>query len=305
MKKLLFFLLILYSIQSYSQVDYNWWNRKNNWDGVSRWSSYLIFSPAFMGPNALPVPECNDGSVQGNASLEFSLEGHYSKGDDTKDIYTRIFLPLFSDRVGLNLSMVPIEFYKIDTITRDLRRSREYDGKGTSFGDVYVSTFIQLVKNRNYLPDVLISFNLKTASGGNVSAARYTDSPGYYFDVSFGKDISLNNSLIKSVRPFVLGGLYIWQTNREDYFQDDAILYGAGFNLLFAKIELKNYFGGYYGYIGNGDRPAVYRLTLRSRTKSPFNYKISFQQGINDYMYSSLRLGFEINFNYNKKAKFV
>jgi hypothetical protein len=296
LKKLPIVILIFFTIPVFSQ-DYNWWNQKHNWDGITHWSNYMIVSPAFLGPNALPVPETNDGSLPGKASLELSVEEHYSKGDDTKDIFTKLYLPLFSDRVGLNLSMVPVEFYKMDTLTRDRRIVRDYKPEGHSFGDVYVGTFIQLVKNRKYLPDIMISANIRTASGGNLSAARFTDSPGYFFDASFGKDFLFNNPHLKSIRPFALLGFYVWQTNREDYFQDDAILYGAGFNLQFQKMDIVNSLGGYNGYIGFGDKPMVYTFTLKSKNESLFNYKIVFQQGIRDYMYTTIKVGCEIDLN--------
>lgn len=296
MKRLLIIAFILYVIPVSSQ-DYNWWNRKHNWDGVTHWSKYMIISPAFLGPNALPVPDVNDGSLPGKASLEVSVEGHFSRGDKTKDMFTKLYFPLFSERVGLKLSIVPIEFYEMDTITRDLRKVRDYKAEGISFGDVYVGTYIQLVKNNDHFPDILLSANLRTASGGNLSAARFTDSPGYFFDVSVGKDFRLDNPVFKSVRPFALAGFYVWQTNRDDYFQDDAILYGAGFNLQIGEMELTNSFGGYYGYIGNGDKPAVYRFLLKSGRDSLFNYKFMFQQGTRDMKYSSFRIGFEIDLN--------
>ncbi|HDR67963.1 MAG TPA: hypothetical protein ENN61_02805, partial [Bacteroidaceae bacterium] len=50
------------------QVDYSWWNEKHNWDGVSNWTDYLIITPAYMGPNALPVPDLTDGILATNTS---------------------------------------------------------------------------------------------------------------------------------------------------------------------------------------------------------------------------------------------
>ncbi len=294
MKKLTFPLFLFISILCYPQ-DYNWWNVKHNWDGITNWSKYIIISPALMGPNALPVPNSKDGSLSHKTTLEVSLDNHFSHGDFTNNLYTELYMPLFSDRVGLNISIVPIEYYKIDTITRDLRRVRDVGGEGISGGDFYIGTFIQIVKNKERFPDVLLTINLKTASGDNLSSARFTDSPGYFLDLSFGKEINVNQSIIKSVRPYAIVGFYAWQTNRDDYFQNDALLFGIGFNLLFENLELKNYLGGYAGYIGNGDKPIVYRIALRSNHESILNYKIMFQYGIRDFMYASLRVGCEID----------
>jgi hypothetical protein len=257
----------------------------------------MIFSPGFMGPNALPVPDSKDGLLPEYSYLEISYENHFNKGDFTRDLYTQFYFPLFSKKAGLTLSYVPIEHYKMDSTTRDLRRSRDFDGKGKSYGDIYVSTYIQFIKDMEKLPDILVTVNIKTASGTNLEAARNTDAPGYFFDCSMGKDFKLKNSFIKSIRPHGMLGFYAWQTNRGDYFQNDAIVYGVGLNLKFSKFELNNSLDGYSGYINNGDRPVVFRSALKTQFKSIINCKILFQHGIRDFPYNTIRAGFEVNFN--------
>lgn len=271
-----------------------WWNTKHNWDGVTHWSRYIIISPAYLGPNALPVPETKDGSLPAKSSLEVSVENYFSPGDNTQNLFSNLYLPLFSEKVGLNISMVPVEHFKMDTITRDIRRVRDFDGEGFSSGDFYIGTYIQVLKDYERWPDIMVSLNLKTASGGKLSAARFTDSPGYFFDLSVGKEFRFYDSFIKSVRPYGMAGFYAWQTNREDYYQNDAILYGIGYNLLFKKLELQNSLEGYWGYIGNGDRPVVVSVTLQSKNDSAINFKVSFQHGMMDNLYNLLSAGFEI-----------
>ncbi len=180
-------LISFHSFLSYSQ-DYSWWNKKHNWDGVTSWSKYLIISPAYMGPNALPVPDFNNGTLKERGSLKFAAESHFSKGDNTQNLFTRLYLPLYTDKVGLLISIIPFEHYKMDTITRDLRRTRDFDGKGFAGGDFYIGTFIQILKDKKHWPDMAVSINLKTASGTNLEAARYTETPGYFFDLSMGKN---------------------------------------------------------------------------------------------------------------------
>jgi hypothetical protein len=249
-----------------------------------------------MGPNAIPVPEIQDGSLPQYSELEICVDNHFSSGDQTANLYTSLYIPLFSKRVGLNLSVVPIEYYEMDTATRDIRRARDYDGKGISGGDIYIGTFIQLIKDKKF-PDVLLTINLKTASGTGLSAARFTDSPGYFFDVSVGKDIKPNSRVLKCIRPYVLCGFYSWQVNRDDNLQNDAFLYGAGVNLCFSEFKLKNHFGGYSGYLNNGDKPMVYRCCIESNLKKTINYKLQFQHGIHDFPYNSVRIGFLLNIN--------
>ncbi len=296
MKKILFIIFFSISLQSFSQ-SYIWWNKINNWDGITNWYKYLIFSPKYMGPNALPVPEIKNGTLNYHTNFQLYYENQSFSGDNTNDLFTKLHFPLFSDRVALDISIVPIEFYKMDTITRDIRHERDFDGKGFSYGDFYVATYIQLIKDKKYFPDVLLTINLKTASGNNIEAARYTDSPGYFFDLSFGKKYKLNSVFFRALQPFAMFGFYCWQTNLDNHFQDDAFLYGLGFSFLLKNIEISNQFGGYIGYLNNGDKPAVYRFILQTKTSSFVNYKLQVQRGLHDFLYTSIRIGCEFDFS--------
>jgi len=196
-----------------------------------------------------------------------------------------------SGRVGLDISMVPVEYYKLDTITRDIRKMRDRDAKGFSFGDIYIGTYIQILKDHEKYPDVLMTINLKTASGTNLSAARFIDAPGYFFDLSCGKDIKFDHPFFKSLKPYTMLGFYVWQFAIDGRHQNDAFLFGLGLDLQIADFILTNSYGGYVGYIGNGDKPVVYRFTFKSNYDSKFNYKFRFQQGIHDFNYSTFSVG--------------
>ncbi len=287
-------ILILVQI-SLSAQDYTWWNETHNWDGVTHWTRYVIESPGFMGPNALPVPEVKEGSVPSSLEIDIDLVRQQIPGDRTHNLFTSLFIPIDTASVGINLSMVPLEYYRFNAKVRDERRARDFDGRGSAIGDLYVGTQIQIVKNRPDLPNLMLSINLRTASGSKLSAARHTDSPGYYFDLSMGKRIALKNSIIKSIRPFGMLGFYAWQTRREDYFQNDALLYGLGLDLSFSKIQLIQTIRGYRGYIGNGDRPLVIRFLLRTRFSSMVNYTFSMQKGLVDFLYSTFSFGIKMN----------
>ena len=106
---LLLFTLIIGNNPVKSQ-DYSWWNEKHNWDGVTHWSRYLVISPSYMGPNALPVPVLKNGTFSKNISLDLGLDGHISKGDKTTNLFTEVFIPLAAGRVGLNLNWIPVEY---------------------------------------------------------------------------------------------------------------------------------------------------------------------------------------------------
>jgi len=297
-KLFLILIVLLFQGKVLLSQDFSWWNQKHNYDGTKEWADYIIIAPGYMGPNALPVPDGRNGILRNSANLEISYENHFSRGDKTKNIYTEIYTPLYSDRVALQINIVPVEFYKMDTITRDIRRAREYDGEGIANGDFYIGTFIQLIKEVKYLPDVLVSINLKTASGTKLSDARYTDAPAYFFDVSMGKDFKLPWQFVNSIRPYILTGFYCWQTHRDDYFQNDAKMFGLGLLMKFPGIEVDNYWGGYKGYLYDGDRPMIIRTTLNSKFNSKINYKIMYQKGLRDFDYTSVRVGCSIDLSF-------
>ena len=282
--------LLLLSPFGYSQ-DYSWWNEKHDWDGVSPWTDYIIISPGFMGPNALPVPEIKKGLLSANSSFEWSIENHFGYGDYTQNLFAELYATLFSDNVALYITSVPFEHYKTDTLIRDERRSREYDPQGFSAGDIYLGTAIQIVKNKPLFPDVLISFTLKTALAGNLEGARFTDSPGYYFDLSCSKEFSLENSILTSVRPYGMIGFYAWQTYMSTHRQNDATVYGIGIDLSFKKFIISQTFGGYSGYEDNGDKPMIYRGVLRTTFNTALNFKLMFQHGFRDFPYHTIRVG--------------
>ncbi len=291
----LLLITILLGCRSANSQDWSWWNEKHNWDGVTHWSRYIIISPSYLGPNALPVPAIKNGTILDRINLEMGADGHFSKGDKTTNLFTELFIPLFTEKAGLNLTWIPVEYYRMDTITRDVRRARDYDGKGFATGDLIIGTYIQILKERDRLPGILLTVNLKTATGSNMEGARYTDSPGYHFDLSFGKSYPVEKPHLRYFRVYGMMGLYVYQTHYDKNYQNDAFLYGAGINLEWKRFIIENQLGGYIGYIGDGDRPMVYRLNIKSDRNANWNFKIGFQQGFIDFDYTTIRLSAIIN----------
>ena len=302
-KGILLFLLSVQYLSGFSQNDYTWWDNKNNWIRGTHWHEYINISPGFMGPNALPVPTIQNGVLSKKSTFKFAVEKHSSKGDETENVYTELYLPLYSDKVGFSIYGVPAEHYKMDTLTRDIRSSRDYDGEGYAFGDVYFSTYIQLLEEHAKLPDILLTVNVKTASGGGLDAARFTDAPAYFFDLSFGKTYDLNGAIIQSIRPHAMFGFFAWQTYEDNRRQNDAPVWGFGVDLHSKKLAFINSFGGYDGYLATGDKSFVYRSTLKSKLESVVNYELRFQQGFYDFEYTSFRIGCSLNIDRIKEQK--
>ncbi|MFC2107764.1 hypothetical protein ACFLRY_05470 [Bacteroidota bacterium] len=294
LKELLFLFFILLFINVFSQDEHKWWNKKHNWDGSTNWSYYMIISPGYMGPNALPVPEIHTGLIYPESFIEMGGDAHYSQGDKTVNMFSRLQYVIPSKVFAFEVYIVPIEYYEMDTATRDERFARNYDAKGIAGGDFYFSSMIQILKSKINWPDILMNISFKTPSGTNLDDARYTDAMAFYFDFSFGKTFKTKGKL--SIRPYLLAGFYSWQTNRTDNRQDDALMLGGGFDISIGRFTFTNSAGGYSGYLNIKDEPLVYRFKTLYE-KRDWNFLFQFQQGLHDFEYSSIRLGVQWKFS--------
>lgn len=272
-----------------AQQDFGWWNEKHNWDGVTNWRDYIITSPGLMGPNALPVPPVKDGRLPMGWFAEVAVAHHFREGDPTLNLWGDVYLPL-GEKAGLRAWMVPLERYRMDTLIRDARRARDFDGRGWATGDLNIGTYVQLLENSTQGLDLLLTINLRTASGNELGAARFTDAPGYFFDLSAGK--SFNWGKDATLRPHATLGFYVWQTNEEEYRQNDAILYALGIQWERSDWRLELSLSGYSGYIGLNDRPAVVELNWMGSGEKQSGWSIGIRRGINDFPYTSFRLGY-------------
>lgn len=284
-KQILLVLLLFHSLTGFGQ--YNWWNNLHNWDGHTNWYYYLKFAPRYLGPNALPVPSVSEGILQEHIELETAAVLHFSEGDNTQNLLGRLYWPFAKGRAAVEVWGVPLEHYHMDSATRDDRVARDYDGEGYASGDVHFNSYFQLVKGHERWPDVLLRINLRAPSGNGVEAARYTDAPGYAFDLSTHKEFTLNAAT--TLDWHVMGGFYFWQTNKRNK-QNDAYLFGTGAALTHRKLTVKAAFAGYSGYTNKGDRPLVLRGGLRYALSQHASLKFKMQKGLHDFAYTSFRL---------------
>jgi hypothetical protein len=288
--KLFVFFFLIFNTFASAQNAHGWWYIIHHHDGVTPWQRYLVLSPAYMGPNAFPIPDIRQGEIKNKLEFESAIEGHFNSHEQTENLYTRLSIPLLKNKVELAVFVVPYEIYSYDTLIRDERFSRNYEGKGHANGDLYISTNIQLIKDRVNWPDLMLGINLKTASGNDFGSARYSDSPGYFFNLNAGKTYTLKNKKqLASIRFYAMLGFYVWQTNLADHMQDDALLYGAGFRLNYKSFHWSNEVGGLYGYLNNGDKPFVARTKWQSNRAKKLNFGLQFEYGIKDYNFRSIR----------------
>ncbi|TAH40126.1 MAG: hypothetical protein EYC69_12015 [Bacteroidetes bacterium] len=285
-----FISFLFISTHGFAQEDFSWWTSIHQWDGHTPWNQYMTMSTSFLGPNALPVPELKNGKLSEELEVELAAGAHFSKGDKTQDFFSRLYIPLCNGKVALESYVVPLEFFSTDTLTRDTRAARTKSAQGHAGGDIYFSTHVQLLQDKESWPDIALELAFRTASGTRLRDARYTDGSGYFMDLSFGKSIALAEERDIELRLFAMAGFYSYQTYDLLHLQNDAFLGGLGLNLISKQFLFSQSLSGYRGYLDIGDRPMVYKASLQWKRRK-LDGKVWYQWGINDFPYQSIRVG--------------
>jgi hypothetical protein len=292
-------IIILYGVSdAYSQTKVDNFKSANGFP----WNQYLIYSPYYFGPNALSIPTSEKGIVKDRYEFEFKYEYHNSAGDKTHDLFLKTYIPLVKNFVALELFGVLVENYKMDSKTIYERRTFTGDGEGIAFGDLYFATIIQILRNKKF-PDLALRLTCRTASGNKLRDARFTDAPGYYFDLSFGKDLNFEEKYVHKIRFHGMIGFYVWQMNMTSNQQNDAVLFGFGVDVNTKYISISSTVDGYCGYMGDSevipiaddesvmfrDRPIIYELKLRKPGRI-CDVELGYRIGIHDFKYQTINL---------------
>nr|WP_165155684.1 hypothetical protein [Parabacteroides sp. ZJ-118] len=261
--------------------------------GAESWrdkTALLVYSPRYFGANAFPLPVLTGGDLSDRWELELRGEYHTMPGDQTKDIFARVYVPIAQGRAGVVVSGVIQEWYKTSEAVRDERNAVETSSPIRCFGDVIVNCYYQVLRNKRWA-DVVVSVNLKTASGGRLCDARFTDAAAYWFTAEAGRMLWEDTSRSAWVRLQGLAGFYCWMTNDLIHRQNDAFCYGIGLSGCFKGLSLSWDCSGIRGYKGNGDRPIVLRSTLSYEIKKNI-LSFGYKHGIQDYLYDSFSLAY-------------
>ncbi|MBL7966633.1 MAG: hypothetical protein JNK09_06500 [Prolixibacteraceae bacterium] len=286
MRKFLLLVLLVLPALCFSE-DYMWWNLKHGWEPwMPGWRSFIRITPGYLGPNALPVPEVKKGVVLPGSAMEVGFSSHFREGDPTQDIFAKYYRSFANNKIAIEIYGVVVEHYAMTEFVRDERFARDFDGKGIANGDLYFSTLIQLVKGRRF-PDTMVRMAGRTASGSQLEGARYSDSPGYFFDFSFSKEYQSAESTA-SFQPFASFGFYSWQTNDLANLQNDALMYGTGADVKWSKWSISNSVSGYSGYKKERDKPMVYSFDLNRKLKNK-TIRIQYIHGLSDWTYKTLK----------------
>ena len=249
------------------------------------------YSPAYFGPNANPVPEFTDATIPAKTSLGLAEDFFFGFGDNTVSAKLTIEVPLLPEYVSLKVWLNTLEFYRVSEEVRAKRNMPNGNLSGKANGDFYVQTRIRIFKEKTIVPSVILNSTLKTASGTNFEERRYFDTPGYYFDVEFGKSIHTQNKLVSEIRGVANLGFLCWETTNST--QNDAPMYGGKLILSNKYIDFENSLSGYWGWMRNGDNPLIYSSKIGYKTNH-VNFHLMYQYGINDFPYHRIQAGFSI-----------
>lgn len=262
---------------------------------VFSFAQEVKYAPAWFGPNANPVPEFTDATIVEKTTIDLMADYYFGYGDETKNGYFKIDIPLLPGRVSFKIWSTFFEHYQV---TDEISLARDMNGNtiGKANGDFYVQTRISLLKEDVRKPALILNTTIKTASGTNFIGRRYFDTPGYYFDVEAGKSLFINNKFLNEIRFVGNLGFLCWETTNST--QNDAPIYGGKIIIGNQQWKLENTLSGYYGWMhthpryGNdyGDAPLVYATKFTYKLNK-IDYFAQYQYGIKDFPYHQIRLG--------------
>jgi len=250
----------------------------------------LNYSPRYFGPNAFPLPEFRNGFLEKRWELEVRGEYHTCKGDQTKDVYAKLFVPVAQGRAGFEVSYVFYEYYEMSPEIVAERHAAGPSWEHGANGDVIFSSYYQILRNNDRM-GLLFEASFKTASGTRIADARYTDAANYWFDLNAGCYLFRSADSLKFITIQALAGFYCWMTNDIVHRQNDAVLHAVGASGGYKNLTFQADITGFYGYKNFGDRPLVLRTKLNYELKKnilSFRYK----HGIRDYFYDSYSLAY-------------
>ncbi len=256
------------------------------WDGVTHWSEYINYAPVTMGPNALPVPKLSDGHVGQVHYFTLGGAAHFSRGDHTQNMLLAAKYILVESRVSFSLYWVPFEKYSVSHAVKTKRKVfHTFYEATTAAGDIYFDTNVQILKKEKVGLAGRIGYKFPTSN--MQGAARFTNAPGYYVDLSGYLNLHDRNKADWKIISML--GFYAWQTNQDEQFQNDAILFGGGLRCTGKVWEHELHIRGYFGYLKIGDQPVVGQLrTSYSRGRIRLAGQIEY--GLTDYPFTSSSL---------------
>lgn len=278
-------LILAFATSSLSlKAQFQWWNDLHGWDGFTPWSEYLNFAHAYLGPNALPIPEF----VDEERNYFRSQTQHSLRTDDRfhnwhNELYWK------RGKTRFLLTHQSIEHFNTTTEVRDLRASRGFSGAGTQAGDFLLNVSTQLYsKGRSTYH---LTAHTKTAAGP-LRDARFTDAPGYAYFITGVHRFYTNFGIFRERHTLQWdAGFQVYQTMWNAYPQNDGFLGNIKWTSRVRKMEYSLGMRTFTGYFLDGDWPRILDASI-SHGGRRGRLEIYSTIGLNDYPFAFSGLGY-------------
>jgi hypothetical protein len=216
-----------------------------------------LLVPGRMGFNALPALRNVDPAVGRDVEVELTAATQLS-GVPARDAaftpYFRISVP-FREVAALELDGVPLELFRTSAATQ--ARLEAGRREGVAPGDLRPAARFLLVGEAGRRPAIGLRLAVKSTTGKDRRAFRFSNAPGYVFDVLAGKDLPRVGGI--ELRALAKLGFFAWQVAGGR--QDDALHYGATLRARFPSgVSLSTELRGYAGWRVQ-DKPMVLGVT--------------------------------------------
>jgi hypothetical protein len=211
-----------------------------------------------MGYNALPALRNVDPVIGPHLEVEVSAAAQVSGLVEARDAaatpYFRVTVP-FREVAALELDGVPLELFQISSATQARLDARQRAGMAP--GDIRFGARFLLADEGRRRPALGVRLVVKSTTGKALESLRFTNAPGYLFDLLAGKDLRAARPV--SLRALGKVGFLAWQVGEGR--QDDAVDFGATLRALFVSgVSLAAEFRGYAGWRGD-DKPLLLGIT--------------------------------------------
>jgi hypothetical protein len=278
-----------------------WWQAVHGYDGSKPWNSYMTYTAAYFGPNAMPVFETLDGRTLKTHRIDVTSDVFWGFGDQTQSLSGQINYMLWPGRVVVSGWGTLLEHYKTTMAIRDIRASTVESGEQTFIiGDLYLSTQVRIFEEAKYRPDLMIEWVLKTASSNSSAGARNFDTPGYALRGAVGKSWIRPQAFVQELRLVGNVGFLSYQLNNHQ--QNDASSGALQVQLRRNHLSWSNEAAGYYGWTDKGDRPLVLRSKL-TYGNGPLKYYVQYQHALHDYPFRRVQAGVGLDLYPKKKDR--
>lgn len=274
------FVFMLFLAGSLYAQTHQWWADNVGWDGKTHYKSYIRMKPGHMGPNAFYYTNGFTGILDTQLTVVVKANSWFTEGEITLNPFISVNIP-FGNKASLLLSGVPVEYFNT---SHELKTERKifwigYYDKWAA-GDLNVLFTGKICSE----PAMALQIGLKTATGGRLDLARFTDSPQYFFNysISFGKRHRMFHAS---------SGFTAWQTLDPDHPQDDGYIFDFSVDQHIGKNwYLKPELYGFIAYLKDGDRPIIGRISVFKEIRNR-RLMLEFTKGFVDFPYWGFNLG--------------